>query len=180
MQVKLHGFWSLPYGQAGSQKVQPPRRQLGGEGEQEGRQKVNSWVSHFCCFSWNRRVHGFWDDHPFRTPIQLFQRIAYVPIPPNASLVSLKLNNYLKGTDISLCTFSACVQVQWEGRTGDSGSMLSDCFSQSPSVLGLLREEPQKCSLEMSCLSFTSYFFYVICDSQHWNGTPCSIQFVSL
>lgn len=75
--------------------------------------------------------------------------------------MNLKWSDYLKGIDISLCTLGACVQVQWEGRTGDSGSMLNDCFSQSTSVLGLLHEEPQKCSLEMSRFYvFTSYFLY--------------------
>lgn len=67
MQVKLQCLWSLPYGEAGSRKVQPRGGSWEERGSEKGRQKVNSWVSHPYSFSWNCRVHGVWDEHLFRT-----------------------------------------------------------------------------------------------------------------
>lgn len=33
----------------------------GKRGSEKGREEVNSWISHFCCFFRNRPVHGIWD-----------------------------------------------------------------------------------------------------------------------
>lgn len=32
-------------------------------GSREGRGKVNSWISRFCCFCWNWQVQGTWNEH---------------------------------------------------------------------------------------------------------------------
>lgn len=81
--VKLHCIWSLPCTEAGSQKVQPQRRQLGGGGSEKERRLTLEFPTSAVSPETGRYMASGINIAYSVPPIKLFKFIAYFPIPSN-------------------------------------------------------------------------------------------------